>query len=304
MDDCIKAYNDLARVVFKVDNSMGVFPTGKDGCRFDHQVLEQVLKDMVKTVCRDEQATMSLKSDEVFKTCPTFVIAKKRSNVDGPPTLFRSYPCREHDADECSIWQAARATTAAPSFFKPVRIEIPSPGGVFIDGGLIYNNPTELVIKEAKKIWTDLDYFCVVSVGTGRQRSVGGPAGIEHRGTSQTRVLEHVPGIRSLVKLPTGIKTITRIAEDCVRLATSSESVHQSMLSQSRPRNSRQGFPYYRFNVERDMDCINLQEWEKMEEIAESTARYLDEEEAHEKLNRCVQDLIRSPRPGRKYKFP
>lgn len=293
-------------MVFKVDNAArGFIPTGEDGNRFDHKVLEAVMKDIIKTVCQDDNATLADTSDNQFPTCPTFVVANKVSNVDGPPTLFRSYSCREEDADKCAIWQAARATTAALSFFQPVHIETPSPGGLFIDGGLMYNNPVELVIKEATKIWTDIDYFCVVSVGTGRQRSVVGAARTEENVTnSQVKgFLGRVPGIKSLVRVPAGIRAVTTVADACVRLATSSESAHQSILRRSQPRNSWQGFAYHRFNVERDMGSIDLQEWQKLEEIAECAARYMDEEEGREKRNKCAQDLIRPPHSGCKSAF-
>lgn len=35
---------------------------------------------------------------------------------------------------EQKVWKAARASAAAPTFFKPL--------GVYIDGGMIANNPT------------------------------------------------------------------------------------------------------------------------------------------------------------------
>jgi hypothetical protein len=112
-----------------------------------------------------------------------------------------------------------------------------------------------------------------------------------------------VPVIRNLVRLLAGIRAVTSIAETCVKLATSSEAVHQDILRESRPYKSRQGFAYYRFNVERGMESIGLEEWKKMHEIAECTARYMDEEEGREKRNNCARDLIRPPDPKCKFAF-
>ena len=41
---------------------------------------------------------------------------------------------------------AIRATTAAPTFFKPVQWE----DGLYSDGALVANNPTAIAIQEAK----------------------------------------------------------------------------------------------------------------------------------------------------------
>jgi patatin-like phospholipase/acyl hydrolase len=62
------------------------------------------------------------------------------------PVLFRTYQSREMHLD-CKIWEAARATSAAPTFFKRIEIGREQP---FIDGGLGRNNPSRLLLDEAK----------------------------------------------------------------------------------------------------------------------------------------------------------
>jgi patatin-like phospholipase/acyl hydrolase len=51
----------------------------------------------------------------------SFVVAKLASSLDANrPILFRTY---EHPSNvECKIWEAARATTATPTFFEPIEI--------------------------------------------------------------------------------------------------------------------------------------------------------------------------------------
>src|SRR5271154_5141880 len=123
----------LAKKVFEVDRVLnGVIPIGDDQCRFDYEQLEQAIKDVVKEKLHDENAVMAdMGSDNV----PTFVVATNAFHVDGPPTLFRSYQCQGYSPNQCAIWEAARATSAAPTFFKPIKIEISQPGSTFIDGG-------------------------------------------------------------------------------------------------------------------------------------------------------------------------
>jgi Patatin-like phospholipase len=83
---------------------------------------------------------------------------------------FRSYKTPEEAVErlanlECTIWQAARATTAAPTFFEPIEIGRQS----FVDGAMGLNNPVEEVFNEARSIWPDAisRIQCIVSIGTG-----------------------------------------------------------------------------------------------------------------------------------------
>ena len=81
--------------------------------------------------------------------------------------LLRSYKTTtigEKDYD-CFIWEAARATTAAPVFFDPVTLE--EDGVTFTDGGIRDNNPINRVINEAELLWPGRPIGCVVSIGTG-----------------------------------------------------------------------------------------------------------------------------------------
>lgn len=171
--ECIEAYLKLLRDVFNVDNVLlGKIPVGDDQCRFDHKVLENSIKGIIKDRLGSEDCEMSRVFTASYHVCPTFVVAKKAVVTDGPPTMFRSYSGEGAGPSKCAIWQAARATSAAPSFFKEIVIANPPPGVVYVDGGLLYNNPSELALEEAKRIWPARRHFCLVSIGTGRQRAV------------------------------------------------------------------------------------------------------------------------------------
>lgn len=67
---------------------------------------------------------------------------------------------------QCKLWQAARATSAAPLYFSPVKVE----GFEYWDGGLFFNNPAPAAIREAELIWplTNLPDI-LLSVGNGTE---------------------------------------------------------------------------------------------------------------------------------------
>lgn len=153
----------------------GAIPLGDDRCRFDYNILEREIKTLIQKKLGDENAAMDMEraSPEV-DPCLTFVVATRGLVADGPLRLFRSYQCESEKVDSCGIWEAARATTADPSFFKHVCITDPSTNTKedFIGGGIAYNNPSELALQEARKIWTDSKQFSLLSIGTGYQNPI------------------------------------------------------------------------------------------------------------------------------------
>ena len=57
------------------------------------------------------------------------------------------------------IWQAIRASAAAPGYFDDFSIN----RKIFQDGGVSCNNSTHIAIHEAQKLWPDEALQCVVS---------------------------------------------------------------------------------------------------------------------------------------------
>ena len=115
--------------------------------------------------------TMSDATNGPYRVCPTFVVAKMAKHTNGPRTVFRSYSSKGIGASQCTIWQAARATSAALSFFKEMHIDNPCPGINYVDGGLGHNNPAEVALEEAAKVWPTAKQFCLISIGTGGRRA-------------------------------------------------------------------------------------------------------------------------------------
>lgn len=77
--------------------------------------------------------------------------------TEGSPYIMtnRSYP-------DLHVWEACRATSAAPTFFSPQKI-----GNDFIvDGGVIANNPVLYAYKEAKELYPECTHFHILSLST------------------------------------------------------------------------------------------------------------------------------------------
>ena len=132
--------------------------------KFDHHIFDDALKKIIA------ESSLNLRADAPLadeNTCKTFVIAvRKRSG--GAAVRMRTYNTSTADAFSARIWEAARATSAASIFFKPITIN----DVTYIDGGPGWNNPSMEAIFEAHKIWPDRPIGCLLSVGTGLEKAI------------------------------------------------------------------------------------------------------------------------------------
>jgi predicted acylesterase/phospholipase RssA len=260
------------------------------------------VKKLVKERLGDENHVMSVTPSPRVQQCRTFAVAKLAANVNAPPTIFRSYYAEGGPPSKCAIWQAARAATAAPSFFKPMLIDTPRPAILYIDGGLGHNNPTHLAIAEAERIWSVRNKFCLVSIGTGRQSATSiinesildtdlemQQSMFTHVKSSLSWVSSKFPYWNSATNIPPGVLVLLKMANALTALATNTEAVHDTI-----ERSSDQQFPYFRFNVERDVGDIGLEDYKKQHSLATHTAAYLNTIESEKKKIDCVKCLIDS----------
>ena len=126
-----------------------------------------------------------------------------------------------------------------------------------MDGGLGYNNPSSVLIKEAKSYY-DLKSDkatrpCLVSIGTGEMN----PAHLDKASYLST------------FKDRTGIS----LAPVLVQIATNCEKTHREVLQFYHENDAKDR--YYRFNVHQGLQEIGLDEWKKIGEIRAHTDRYL-----------------------------
>ena len=98
--------------------------------------------------------------------CPTFVVAT--SLRAGGAVRMRSFGTRYNDPFSASIWEVARATSAAPTYFLPITIDDVEYG----DGGTGWNNPTKEAIAEARNKWPNCPIGILVSIGTGLEEAL------------------------------------------------------------------------------------------------------------------------------------
>ena len=92
------------------------------------------------------------------------------------PTMVTSYDIQHRRTVFLKSWhsnhssllckEAARATSAAPTYFEPANLEWASESRTLIDGGVFINSPSVSAYAEARKLFPD-DEIAMLSIGTG-----------------------------------------------------------------------------------------------------------------------------------------
>lgn len=184
------------------------------------------------------------------------------------PTLFRTYAVAKNASYNCAIWEAARATSAAPTIFKRIKIGSPASGIEYVDAALGCNNPTKEVIAECERIFGENAHVaCVVSIGTGR----AGSAGFSNQGIFEKWI-------------PLGL------IEVLGKFATDSGKVAEEM---KRKYSNVPGI-YYRFDVDRGLQNISLDEWKRLGDVREHTRNYMKLQEIDQQVDEVVRKLSES----------
>jgi predicted patatin/cPLA2 family phospholipase len=164
--------------------------------------------------------------------------------------------------EDITIWEAARATSAAPTYFPEMKFK----GVTFWDGGLLNNNPID-------QLWdarfdAEMQVKCILSLGASRPtRTVLGPFALVNK-----------------------IKQITGFLTDC-------EPKHKDFERMIRRMNTRlpdyEQIQYFRLNASTENESIDLSDYRKIGDLERYTNNYLDTFEAQETILRCAWMLAK-----------
>lgn len=183
--------------------------------------------------------------------------------------MFRTWEADKYPGYNCTIWEAGRATSAAPTFFKRISIGDPGLQEEFIDAGVGCNNPVRFLVEEAQREFGPTrEVSCIISIGTGKPKVAGfGAPGFFQRA------------------LP--IDLINVLAA----MATDSEA--EASIMKARYQNCP-GL-YHRLNVERGLEGISIEEWKMLGDVKTHTITYLRQNEVNASVDVIVDALIGKP---------
>ena len=182
--------------------------------------------------------------------------------------MFRTYKVEKNDHYHSTIWEAARATSAVPTYLKRVPIGPPGSAVDYIDAGSGYNNPGKQVVNEAVTVFEeDAPVSCFLSIGTGQTESVG---------LAKSNTFQNI--------IPTGmIDVLKKIATDAGKVAEEMEKRYGNAPGL-----------FTRLNVNRGLGSILFDEWNMLNHVRCHTHNYLRLEAVSRRVDRVVSMLCGS----------
>lgn len=275
VDEAMREYRNLGEKVFGLSSKLSKWPRFGHG-DLDPKAFGEAIKNAFHKLPPEQRSPDE--QDEDFRSDPMrckIVLCSmtiNKSNSYAEPFLFRSYPLPSHlnsdeypplrnpgPASSCKIWEAARATSAAPFYFEPFLLG----GSEYIDAAPFVNNPSWEVYKECKALEdtssSHIDLF--LSVGNGP--------------TSQMLRPTHLGKMKSYFNLVSKVqeaKTM-QILSDRV-----DHAVKESLFSEE---------TYYRFNVDPGKK-------DSFERVKKATLDYLSRPEVKEMAEMCAFILVQS----------
>ncbi|KAI9742109.1 MAG: hypothetical protein M1834_000499 [Cirrosporium novae-zelandiae] len=255
LKECEDAYLTMSRDIFEpVRNKSNFVARANDFLQANGRFKSGSLENSIKRILRGRGLSEDeLLQDEREDSCKIFVCAVRE---DGSRAVIRSYETEAHDSlyETCKIWEGARATSAASTFFDPITV---GPyGQKFVDGALRHNNPIDLVDLESKALWEEEDRI-IVSIGTGIA-----PAG-------------DVTG------------NLKELGEALIKLVTDTEERNNVFRQRNRAM-VEQGL-LYRFNVNQGLGSVGLEEHKAVNLIRTFTDGYLQDPDVQSSVKRCAK---------------
>jgi hypothetical protein len=215
-----------------------------------------------------------MKDTHCVNQSKVFVVAVP-TDTGGVPVRLRTYDTATDRAIPALIWQAARATSAALTYFAPITIDDVQ----YCDGGFGWSNPTEIAIAEAHNIWPTRLIGCLLSIGTGIEDAIQ----LDEK---------YQKGLTEMLLNKASPKLSFRkaVAEYCVHSLTSCERVHRTIMEdlEGRGIDGR----YFRFNVNQGMFNIGLDEWERIGHMIAFTKSYMSHSDRKELRNKVTEFLL------------
>ncbi|KAJ5679821.1 hypothetical protein N7462_008065 [Penicillium macrosclerotiorum] len=168
--ECITQYDNVMKEVFPETGDIEkAFKLATEKEFYDSSKLEGIIKRLIKEKLGDPEISLL---DEK-SPCKIFLMATNaRAGNNRAPVFLRSYKNPNNMENSAlvniKLWQAARATSAAPAYFKPLQVD----GFTLVDGGLGANNPLGWLWTEVLGVYgparaTD----CFLSIGTGMAKN-------------------------------------------------------------------------------------------------------------------------------------
>lgn len=264
-EDALRAYDNFASDIFSKKRRSLV---EKYSAKTLEETIQRLVRDQKQGSLMRDGRPMDAKGRAFVCTMPE---QRHRETVK-----LRTYDISGDKYPNCLIYEAARATTAATTYFRPMAIK--NEDGreeKFVDAALGTNNPISILLEEAAELFgKQRTLGCVVSLGTGSRQVEMAPAGGD-------RLIEKTKFLVSAIKV-------------MKEIGTDSEKDHERM----KVKFGEFEDTYFRLNVDGGAQGIELSDWKKIGELKERTRTYLQKPEIKKYIEALADVLLHNRSQG------
>ncbi|TLD35411.1 FabD/lysophospholipase-like protein [Venturia nashicola] len=289
--DCLAYYKVVGNSLFA--HRRNVLPLGT---KYKHKPLEKAVKEIVKKHCPvhidqscsgedwlpwhlDKQGEEPVylepyTEDSVERICQSICLTATHGTAVNEAYLLRSYNHQYGEkapyhitlynigAEKLRIWEATRATSAAPFFFKALIADVLDETRTtmirasFKDGGIRQNNPSVAAYTEFLSLYGDERRpALLLSIGTGVPSK-------ENDGFGETwpGPFGHIPAVKKVAET-------FAVFKNMLVKYTQGEQSHQSMVLEAKGQHTW----YKRLNVDKGLQNMKLDNWVSSEEVESTT---------------------------------
>ncbi|XP_063751518.1 LOW QUALITY PROTEIN: calcium-independent phospholipase A2-gamma-like [Eleginops maclovinus] len=173
LEECAEMYRRFGSEVFSQNPLVGTVKMGWSHSYYNTETWEKILREkmgnriLIQTARDELSPKVSAVSAVVnWGTSPKAFIFRNYNHKPGSLSRYAG-------GSACQMWEAVRASSAAPGYFQEFALQ----SDIHQDGGIILNNPCALAVHESRLLWPNQPFQCVLSLGTGRFDNVKrGPA--------------------------------------------------------------------------------------------------------------------------------
>ncbi|KAG7520540.1 hypothetical protein JOB18_031535 [Solea senegalensis] len=164
LEECADMYRRFGSEVFRQNPLVGTMKMGWSHSYYNTETWETILREKIgnKVLIKTARDQLSPKVSAVsavvnWGTSPKAFVFRNYNHKPGSLSRYAG-------GSGYQMWQAVRASSAAPGYFQ----EFPLQSDIHQDGGILLNNPCALAVHESRLLWPDQPFQCVLSLGTGR----------------------------------------------------------------------------------------------------------------------------------------
>ena len=199
----------------------------------------------------------------------------------------------------CCVSEAARATSAAPTYFPVQKIS----NRYFVDGGMEYNNPSEFIFEH----YTEFDLASASRGRAGNVQEAERGARHAHLDLSSVRFINIGTGDKPKDKpprkrdvlaenfVPGIIRMGVFLKQTLTEIAVKSEKIAGQMVTLARVSNGDSEFDvrYERFSADNGVCYKKLDKYKELDEIEALTMKYINHATTQDRLKALGADIAR-----------